>query len=101
MKAKETKAKRIANLERSLKEALAGQVHNYHFADFGLDKAGTASLMASGVIITLTVLGGRELIPPTMLRDGLSDELIAALRADFKRSYDLANLYKPKDRSAK
>lgn len=96
MKPKQTKAKRIEELERKLKEAEAGQVHVYHFADSGLNKADTKSLAASGVVITLTVLGGRELIPPTMLRDGLSDELIAALRADFVRSYKLATLFKPK-----
>lgn len=91
-----TKAERIKALERQVVEAVAGQVHNYHFADRGLDKASTESLAASGVIITLTVLGGRELIPPTMLRDGLSHELIAALRTDFKRSYDLATKFKPR-----
>lgn len=95
-KTKIAKAQRIAELERKLQEALAGQVHNYHFADAGLDKASTQHLMGSGVVITLTVLGGRELIPPTMLRDGLSNELIAALRADFVRSYELATMYKPK-----
>ena len=87
---------RIADLERKLKEALAGQAHAYYFADYGLGKADTKSLAASGVIITLTVLGGRELIQPTMIRDGLSDELIAALRSDFRRSYQLATLHKPK-----
>jgi hypothetical protein len=93
---KPEKSKRIADLERQLREALAGQSHVYHFADHGLDKASTKHLMGSGMVITLTVLGGRELIQPTMLRDGMSDELIAALRADFRRSYELANLYKPR-----
>ena len=94
--AKPKKATRIATLERELKEALAGQIHNYSHADKGLDKASTDHLMASGVILTLTVLGGRELVPPVMIRDGLSHELIAALRADLLRSYELANLFKPK-----
>lgn len=96
MKPKQTKANRIADLERQLRETLAGQVHQYHFADEGLNKASTKHLIGSGVVITLTVIGGRELIPPTLLRDGLSDELIAALRADFVRGYQLATMYKPK-----
>ena len=92
MKIKQTKAQ----LKRQLDEALATQTHVYHFADAGLDKAGTKHLMGSGVVLTLTVLGGRELIPPTLIRDGLSDDLVAALRAEFVRSYDLATLFKPK-----
>lgn len=85
-----------AELERKLQEALAGQAHTYHFADRGLDKASTQHLSASGVVLTLTALGGRELVAPTLIRDGLSDELIAALRADFARSYALATLFKPR-----
>lgn len=94
---KKTKAARIADLERQLKEALAGQVHTYHFADAGIDKASTKHLMGSGVMLTLTVLGGREICTPVLIRDGLSDETIAALKADFVRSYELATLYKPKE----
>lgn len=100
MKTKQNKAQLIATLERKLVEALAGQAHLYHFSERELGKANVKQLMGSGVVITLTVLGGRELISPTLIRDGLSDELIAALRADFVRSYDLATLFKPKDRTA-
>jgi hypothetical protein len=95
MKTKLTKAKRIEILERRLHEALAGQAHNYHFADRGLDAASTKSLIGSGAIITLTALGGKELIPPTLLRDGLSDNLIAALRSDLRSSYKLATIFRP------
>lgn len=96
MNKKQTKVQRIAELERKYMEAKAGQSHVYHFADATVDKASTKHLMASGVIITLTVLGGREIFEPILIRDGLSDETIAALKADFVRSYELANLYKPK-----
>jgi hypothetical protein len=92
-----TKAQRIAELERKLQEALAGQVYVYHFADSSIGKGSTDHLMASGVILTLTVLGGQELIPPTLIRDGLSHETVAALRADFRRCYALASAFKPKD----
>ena len=85
-----------AELERKLLEALAGQAHVYHFADTSIGKASTSHLLGSGVVMTLTVLGGREICSPVLLRDGLSDETIAALRGDLNRSYELATLYKPK-----
>lgn len=96
MKTKQTKAERIAELERKLREAEASQSYVYHFADATVDKASTKHLMASGVIITLTVLGGREIFEPVLIRDGLSQETITALKADFVRSYELASLFKPK-----
>lgn len=97
MKTKEKQAARIAELERKLKEALAAQSHVYHFAGSALAKASTDHLTGSGIIITATVLGGRTLFEPVLIRDGFSPELIAALLADFKRSYDLAVMYKPKE----
>lgn len=96
MKPKQTKSQRIAELERKLMEAKASQAHVYHFASASIDKASTKHLVASGVVITLTTLGGREIFSPVLIRDGLSDETIAALKADFVRSYELATLYKPK-----
>lgn len=88
--------KRIAVLERERREALAGQVHVYHFADAYLEKASVKHLTASGVIITLTALGGREIVGPTLIRDGLSEETVKALRADMVRSYKSAIELKPK-----
>jgi len=93
---KQTKAQRIAELERKLMEAEAGQAHVYHFASQTIDKASIDSLTGSGVIITLTVLGGREIHRPVLIRDGLSKETIEALKADYLCSYELATLYKPK-----
>lgn len=87
---------RIADLERQLGEALAGQAHVYHFADATLHKASTDCLLGSGVIMTLTVLGGREICSPVLIRDGLSPETIAALKDDLVRSYGLATQFKPK-----
>ena len=95
-KEKQTKAARIAELERKLREALAGQTHVYHFADAQLAKASTAHLAGSGVILTLTVLGGREICEPVLIRDGLSDQTIVALKADMVRSYVNATAFKPK-----
>lgn len=79
-----------------VKLALAGQAHVYHFATEDIKKAGAASMMASGVVITITALGGREIVPPVLVRDGLSDATISALQTDFARSFELATIYKPK-----
>lgn len=86
-----------AVLKRKLTEALAGQAHVYHFAGHEIEKLSIDKLMGSGVIITMTVLGGRAGMGPTLIRDGLSPETIAAIKADLKRSYDLAIQFKPKE----
>lgn len=85
------------DLRRKLTEALAGQAHVYHFAGCELQKLSTDKLLGSGVVITMTVLGGRLGMQPTLIRDGLSPETIAAIKADLKRSYDLAIEFKPKE----
>lgn len=87
---------KIADLERKLMEALASQAHVYHFADAGIDKASTKHLMGSGVVMTLTILGGRTIMDPVLFRDGLSDATIAAIKDDLKASYELATMFKPK-----
>lgn len=84
-----------AELERKLKEAQASQAYVYHSASTNIDKASTDHLLGCGVIMTLTVLGGREIILPVLIRDGLSPETIEAIKNDLKRSYDLATMYKP------
>jgi hypothetical protein len=89
-------SKIVADLERKVLEAKAAQVHNYHFADANIDKASTRHLMGSGVIMTLTFLGGKTVMEPVLIREGLSEATIAAIKADFKRSYDLAIMWKPK-----
>lgn len=88
--------KRIADLEFQVKANLAGQAHVYHFADHALTKLTTQKFTGSGVILTMESLNGKTLVEPTLIRDGLSDELIKALRQDFFRSYELANFYKPR-----
>lgn len=87
---------RIAELERKLREAEASQVHRYHFADATIDKASISRCMGSGVVISLTFLGGKEVFDPVMIRDGLSEETIQALKSDFRRSFVTATEFKPK-----
>jgi hypothetical protein len=91
-----SKKKTYKQLERELMELQAQLVHNYHFADAGLSKAGQDRMAASAVVIRLTALGGNELIPPVAIRGGLSAETIAAIRSDLVRSYADAVVFKPK-----
>lgn len=82
-------------MERKIRELEAQLTHRCHFAARTIDKAGIKSLTGSGVILSLVTLGGREIIEPVCIRDGLSDETIAALKADFVRSYEIATMFKP------
>lgn len=87
--AKKTKAQ----LQRQILELESQLAHRYHFANTELHRAGTDKMMASGVLLQLTAIGGREIINPVMIKDGLSAETIAAIRDDLKRSYDLAIMF--------
>jgi len=42
--------------------------------------------MASGVIVQITNLTGKELVEPVLIQDGLSDDTIAALTDDLNRT---------------
>ena len=84
-----------ADLLRRIVE-LEGQLScMYHFASQGIDKAGKKHMMASGVLLQLHALGGKEIIPPVIIKDGLSDDTIKAIKADLKESYDLSVMFKP------
>ena len=89
------KQKTRAELQRENMELAAQLAHVYHFASTELPKAGDC-LAASGVLVTLHVLGGREITRPFVIRDGFSADTIAALQRDLARSYDLAVMFKPK-----
>ena len=86
----------IADLQRQNVELLAGQVHQYHHADHYIGGASIDKMMASGVVLTITALGGRKIVEPVLIRDGLSNETIEAIKADLRRSYLLAVQMKPK-----
>jgi len=90
------KRKTKAELERENMELRAQLAYVYATVQSQICKANTEHMMASGVLLQLTALGGRQLITPVVIRDGLSDETIDALRKDLLRSYELATQYKPK-----
>jgi hypothetical protein len=83
-------------LERQILELESQLAHRYAYAQSEIDKASTSRMMASGVLLQLTALGGREIINPVVIRDGLSPETIAAIKADLHRSYELTVLHKTK-----
>ena len=93
---KPTTAKRIADLERQLMEAKAAWVHHFHFADANVAQASTEKMRGSGVILTITALGGRQIVEPMIIPNGLSPETIEALRADFRRGFAYTTELKPK-----
>lgn len=86
---------RIAELERKLFEARAQYASTLGQAFDDIPKAGISTLKASGVVLQLTGIGGKEIIPPVMIRDGLSPRTILAIQDDLRRSFELATLVNP------
>lgn len=85
----------IDKLKRKTAELEAQLIHVYHFADRQIGNASRSKMMGSGIIVQMTHLGGKEVCPAFMLKDGLSDETIAALKADLKYSFDKGTEFKP------
>ena len=94
---KATKKKKItkAQLERKVLELTASLASTYHFASLGINKATVTNYMGSGVLVQITKYGGEEIIPPTMIRDGLSDRTIKAIKEDMLRSWELSTVFMP------
>ena len=88
------KKKTYAELAREIKELKSQMVHSYAFASQMIDKTSDKYMMASGVMLELTAIGGKKLIEPVMIKDGLSQETIEAIKADIKKSYDLTLMFK-------
>lgn len=95
MKAEKTKKQIIADKNREILELKAQLAHVYHFAKATIDKAGEKYMMGSGVLVQITALGGREIVLPFMVKDGLSQDTIEAIKADIIRSYELTTVFKP------
>lgn len=91
-----TKGPSKEDLKRKVEELTGLLASTYYFADEGLNKAGIGFMLGSGVLLQIRALGGKELIEPVVIRDGLSEETIEALRKDIVRSYELATALKPR-----
>jgi len=86
-----TKLKR-ENLELKASTG-AAHVHQHR----NIKNASTDKLMGSGCLLEISGIGGKLLIEPIMISDGLSPETIAAIQKDIKRSLELKNLHKIKN----
>lgn len=84
----------IATLERKLFEARAQYASTMGAAFDAIPKA-ASDFMASGVILEITAIGGKVVIPPVMIRDGLSNATVTAIQNDLRRSFELATMVNP------
>ena len=91
---KQKRKAEIAALKNRIVENKALQASNYHFASQGVTKASNEKLMGSAVIVEMRYLGGKEVCEPFAILDGLSDSTIEAIKADLKRSFDQATMFK-------
>ena len=85
----------VKRLTRERDEALAQIPYRHTFASSALHKFSTDRLSGSGVILSLTLLGGRQLFQPVMISNGLSDATIKALQDDLLRSFQYNTEIKP------
>lgn len=85
----------IRALKRKLLESDAQLAHVYHFVNVQIAKAGKKHLMASGVLVQLHFLGGKEVCPAFVVKNGLSDATVEALKQDCRESYENAVEFKP------
>lgn len=51
--------------------------------------------MGSGVVLQISAIGGKEVLPAVMIRDGLSAATVKAIQEDLRRSFELATLVNP------
>ena len=83
-----TKKPTYADLSRMLVELRAQMPGALKNAAKDIGKADDR-MMASAVVITITALGGRVIVQPFAITNGLSSETIEALRQDIDRSLKL------------
>lgn len=91
------KRKTYAELQQQIKELEAQLTHVPYFAINELTRTSEKYLLGSGVLITMHGIGGKQLVTPFMVKDGLSQETIEALKADLRRTYELMVSFNPKN----
>ena len=85
-----------ADLERQVMELKGQLAFTYAHAHTDIEKAGIDRLTASGCLLRIHALGGREVTRPVVIVDGLSPETIRHLKADLERSFTRATEQKPR-----
>lgn len=86
---------KINELQNKLFASEASQLHNLHFASANLQKACNSKMQGSGVILSIKALNGTDIVQPTMIANGLSQETIAAIKVDLRKAYDYTVALKP------
>lgn len=82
------KLSRLAQALKDLRALKAQDIGTLSKAHADAQRLGKDRFLASGVIVSVTTIGGTTLLEPVMIADGLSDETIKALRRDIKATYD-------------
>ena len=89
------KIARIKELERKNRELEAQLAYVYHYAKHGIAKTDRSQMTGSGIVVQLHWLGGKEVCPAFLMKDGFSKATIEALTEDLKFSYERAVEFKP------
>lgn len=84
----------LVDAERRVFELKAQLASTLSKAFDDLPKAGDA-FKGSGVIIQITTLGGKQVLDPVLIRDGLSKATIVALQKDVALSFEFATMVNP------
>jgi hypothetical protein len=90
------KRETLADLRQMVSDLEAQIASRCSFACGEVERAG-GNLAASAAILEIRALGGRVIVNPVAIRDGLSPETIAAIQNDLRRSYALATISQPKE----
>ena len=85
----------VAELRQRISDLEAQIASRCGYAADEIDGAGD-KLMSSSVILEIRALGGRKIVKPVAIRDGLSRETIEAIKTDLRRSFALATIKQPK-----
>ena len=86
---------KLKESERRVFELRASLAVRIGAAFDALPKAGVDKVKGSGVVLHITGLGGVDVVPPVVIRDGLSPATVNALQDDLRRSFELATLVSP------
>lgn len=85
----------LAAAERRAAELEAQLAHTVANADYYLRQLKKKNLMASGLMVRLNFLGGKEAIPPVVIANGISQETIDCLIKDVERTWIHVTQIKP------
>lgn len=86
---------KISELQNKLFVSEASQLHNLHFASADIQKASSSKMQGSGIILSIKASNGTDIVKPTRIVNGLSQETISAIKEDLRKAYEYAIELKP------